>query len=80
MIAAKQAVTGVRGVARGQREGMPIKKDGSVRAAANGVAAVAQTIGRYGSGVVGFKLGQMGQQFILLRQTREVMADHLVRP
>jgi hypothetical protein len=58
---------------------MPQEGQRDVRAAANAVAAAAQTAGQDCSDLVGLQLGQMSQQFILLGQTGEVMADHLVR-
>ena len=66
---------------RGWQGRTPREVSGGSRAAANAVAAVSadrRTATVQTSWAC--KLGQMGQQFVLLRQTREVMADHLVRP
>ena len=57
---------------------MPQEDKGDARAASNAVAAAAQTAGQGRSDLVGLQLGQMSQQFVLLRQTSKVMANHLV--
>ena len=52
--------------------------EGATRAAANAVAAAARAVRRGRSGVAGFQLGQVGQEFVLFGQAAEVVADHLV--
>ena len=56
------------------------RRAGRMGAATNAVA-VARTGDRaLGVSVLFLQLGQVSQQLVLLRQTREVMADHLVGP
>ena len=77
----RQGAGACRRVERREGDGkaeMPREVEGSVCAATDAVAAAVQTAGQRRSDLVGLQFGQMGQQFVLLRQTSEVMADHLV--
>jgi len=51
----------------GRRDDVPGGRKFGTRAAQNAVAAAAKAIGQECSRFVGLQLGQMGQQFILLR-------------
>ena len=64
---------------KGWQNSVPQDSQSDVRAATNAVAAAAQTAAQGRLDLLGLQLGQMSQQFVLLRQAGEVMANHLVR-
>ena len=69
---------GSRGGGKGWRDECQAMKRRDVRSSER--RRDRQDRGSSGFGVLFLNFGQMGQEFVLVCQTGEVMADHLVRP